>query len=99
MKANVTFETANEQHVRNYTIFGNPTDSKLYYDITAEQLEQVTEEDLKKLFTTGKLIIVVTADETVTLYRPVAVTGNVAKTVDVASSTVTVTEWAALASA
>ncbi len=99
MKTKVTFETANEQHVRNYTVFGDPTDYKLYYDMTAEQLEQVTEEDLNKAFTTGKLIIAVTNNEVTNFYRPVVVTGNVAKTVDVASSTVTVTEWAALASA
>ena len=94
-----TFETANEQHVRSYIVYGNATDSKLYYDLTAETPVQVTEEDLQKAFATGKLLISVTVDDAETFYKPVAVVANVAKTVDVASSTVTVTEWAAKASA
>lgn len=93
------FEKANNQHVAQFIIYGKASDSKLYYDLTAATPEQVTEEDLNKLFATGKLVISVTVSDVETLYLPVAVVGNKAKTVDVASSTVTVTEWAAKASA
>lgn len=94
-----TFERANDQHVAQFIVFGNATDSKLYYDLSVETPVQVTEEDLQKAFATGKLVISVTVSDVETIYVPVAVVGNKAKTVDVASSTVTVTEWAAKASA
>lgn len=94
-----TFERANDQHVAQFIVFGNATDNKLYYDLSAKTPVQVTEEDLQKAFATGKLVISVTVSDVETIYVPVAVVGNTAKTVDVASSTVTVTEWSAKASA
>ncbi|MBP5598089.1 MAG: hypothetical protein J6Y02_22160 [Pseudobutyrivibrio sp.] len=95
----ISYEKANDQHIAQITLFGKAADGKLYYDLTADDPEQVTEEDLQKAFATGKLVISVTVSETETIYTPVAVVGNKAKTVDVASETVTVTEWAAKASA
>lgn len=93
------FEKANNKFVAEFIIYGKASDSKLYYDLAAETPVQVTEEDLQRLFATGKLVISVTVSDVETLYLPVAVVGNKAKTVDVASSTVTVTEWSAKASA
>ena len=95
----VVYERANDQHVAQFIIFGNATDNKLYHDLSVETPVQVTEAELKKAFATGKLVISVTVSEVETIYVPVAVVGNKAKTVDVASETVTVTEWAAKADA
>lgn len=95
----VNYDTSRDKNVGTYVFYGNTTDSKLYYDLTLETPVQVTQEDLEASFKAGRAVVSVTAEEVETLYAVVAVVGNKAKTVDVVSSTVTVTEWTAKASA
>lgn len=93
----VNYEKANDQHIGTFVVYGKSSDSKLYYDLSVETPVQVTEADLKHAFECGRLLVSVTASNVETLYAVIAVTGNKAKTVDVVSSTATVTEWTAAA--
>ena len=91
------YEKANDQHVASYVMYGDPTDNKLYYDLTAEEPVQVTQADLKHAFETGRALISVTASEVETLYSVVSVTGNVAKIAAVVSNAVALVEYSAAA--
>ena len=91
------FDQAKDKNVAARVFYGKSSDSKLYYDLSVESPVQVTQADLADAFKKGRLLISVTVSDVETLYAAVAVVGNKAKTVDVASNTVTVTEWAAAA--
>ena len=93
----VNYEKANDQHIGTFVVYGKASDSKLYYDLSVQTPVQVTEKDLKHAFESGRLLVSVTSSNVETLYAVVAVVGNKAKTVDVVSSTATVTEWTAKA--
>lgn len=93
------YDQAKDKNIANYVFYGKSSDSKLYYDLSVATPVQVTQADLQDAFKKGRVLISVTVSEVETLYAAVAVVGNKAKTVDVASETVTVTEWAALAPA
>lgn len=92
------YDDAKDKNIATYVVYGNTTDSKLYYS-TAEDAEQVTEEDLVDTFTKGRLIVAVVGDNTVDYFAVTKVAANKASTIDVVTDTVTVTEWAAKAKA
>ena len=85
---NKIYEQAKDLHVRNYVVFGNTIDDKLYYE--AEFTNQVTQADLEDAFVKGALLI----DDAGVKFVPVSLNGNEVCTVDAEGSLV---EWAALA--
>lgn len=99
MAQKVNYEKANDQHIGTFVFYGKASDSKLYYDLSVETPVQVSQEDLEHAFKLGRALVSVTASNVETLYTVVAVVGNKAKTVDLVSSAVTVTEWQAKATA
>ena len=86
------FDDANDKNVAAYVVYGKASDSKLY-DSTAEDAKQITQEELANFFAKGRLIVKVSTAS----YAVVKVAANKAYTVDVASGTVSVTEWSAKA--
>lgn len=85
------FETANDQHLRSIVFYGKTADHKLYYDADCTTGNEVMPADLEYAFMLGVLVI----KEGTTLRAPIAYASGKVKTVDVASSTVSVTEWTA----
>lgn len=92
------YDDAKDKNIANYVFYGNTTDSKLYYS-TAEDAEQVKEEDLLDAFQKGRAVVAVVGDDSTAYYAVTKVEGNKAYTLDVVETVVTVTEWAALAKA
>ncbi len=82
------FEDANEQHVRNFVVYAKSADNKLYYE--ADHKTQVTKADAENAFKKGVLLV----NDGTSLYAPIAMTGANVKTIDLVSTTVTVTSWA-----
>ena len=95
----VNYDKSRDKNVGTYVFYGKTSDSKLYYDLSVDTPVQVEQADLEAAFKAGRALVSVTVSDVETMYAVVAVTGNKAKTVDVASSTVTVTEWTAKATA
>ena len=87
------FEKANDQHIRSIVFYGKTADHKLYYDSACTTGKEVTQADLEYAFNLGVLLI----QESTTLRVPIVLSTNKVKTVDVSSSTVSVTEWTATA--
>lgn len=93
----VIYDQAKDKNVATYVFDGKISDSKLYYDLTKTTPVQVEQDDLEDAFLKGRVIVSVNNSGVVTNYAVVAVVGNKAKTVDLVSSSVTVTEWTAKA--
>jgi hypothetical protein len=87
------FDAANDKNVASYVVYGNSTDSKLYYS-SADGADQVTEADLSNIFAKGRAIVKVGTKAFVI----VKVDGNKAYTVDEVSSAIALVEWTAKAS-
>lgn len=92
------FDQAKDIHVANYVVYGNTTDSKLYYS-DAEDAEQVTEEEVNDAFLKGRLLVAVVDGDDTSYFAVTKVAANKVSTLDVVSTTVTVTEWTAKAKA
>ncbi len=92
------FNDASDKNVANVVFYGDTTDSKLYYT-TGTGKEQVTEEDLQHAFLQSSVLVAIVGESATDYLKVVKVSGNKASTVDLASSTVTVTEWTAKAKA
>ena len=91
MKRIRVFENANDLHVRNYIVFGNTTDSKLYYD--AAYTKEVPEVDLVDAFTKGALLINVDTS----YFIPISINGNVVKTIGEVDDAVALVSFSAKA--
>lgn len=85
------FEKANDQHVRNFVVFGKTADHKLYYESTYKT--QVTQADLEEIFKKGALLIY----DGTSYIIPVELAANKVKTVGGSSTAATLVEWTAAA--
>lgn len=90
------YMTADGKNVAAYVVYGNTTDSKIY-DGTGTSKAQITEEDLIAAFKNGRVLVAIVGESATDYLEVIKVSGNKASTVDLASSTVTVTEWSAKA--
>lgn len=88
---NKIFEQSKDLHVRNYVVYGNASDNKLYYEAT--YTNQVTEADLVDAFVKGALLI----DDGTNKLVPVSIADNTVKTIDGTSSSATLVTWTAKA--
>ena len=86
------FDDANDKNVASYVIYGNSTDSKLYYT-SGDGAVQVSEADLADIFAKGRVIV----KSGTASFAVVKVTGNKAYTVDEVSSAIALVEWSAKA--
>lgn len=85
------FQDAKDKYVTAVVVYGKASDSKLYVD--ADFSAQVTIDVVKDAFEKGVLLVKVGEAE----FRPVKVAGVKATVVDIASGSVTATEFAAKA--
>lgn len=92
--SNTIFNDAKDVHVRNHVVFGKSADSKLYTKLVGTTYsEQLKQADLEELF--SKKMLVVKIGEN--FFEPVYIKANKVGIVDSSSNTVTVTEYAAVA--
>lgn len=94
MITNRVFDDARDKNVANFVVYAKTSDSKLYYDLTATTPVQVTQADIEDAFAKGRLIVV---DEDGASLVPFAIKANKVTTAKLVSSTLTATEWAAVA--
>lgn len=85
------FEKANDQHVRNYVIYGKSDDHKLYYESAYKT--QITDTDLEAIFKKGAVLIYDGENYLV----PIEFAGHTVKTIDT-SSTLAAVSWTAATS-
>lgn len=90
------YMTADGKNVAAFVVYGNTTDSKIY-DSTGASKKQIEEADLVAAFKNGRVLVAIVGESATDYLEVIKVSGNKASTVDLASSTVTVTEWAAKA--
>lgn len=88
------YDDAKDKNVATFVVYGKAADSKLYYS-TAEDAEQVTQEDLTDAFLKGRIVIKVGTK----VFAAVSISANKAYTVDTVSSAVALVEWTAKATA
>lgn len=84
-------EQAKDLHVKNYIVYGKTADSKLYKE--AAYTNQVDQADVEDAFKKGILIVKV-GDK---FYAPLVLNANKVSTIDLVSTTPTITEWQAKA--
>lgn len=82
------FEKANDQHVRNFVLYGKSEDNTLYYD-SANKVAVEEFDDVKRLFEIGALLI----NDGTNVLVPVALTSNSVKTIGESSQTLAFVEW------
>lgn len=89
------FDDARDKNVGSYIVYGDTTDNKLYYDLTATTPVQVTQADVEDAFNKGRLVVVTSAGA----YASIAVVGNKVVTAAMSGSPTAIagTEWAAVA--
>ena len=90
------YMTADGKNVAAYVAYGDTTDSKLY-DGTGASKKQIEEAELVAAFKNGRVLVAIVGQSATDYLEVVKVSGNKASTVDLVSSTVTVTEWSAKA--
>lgn len=90
------YMTADGKNVGAYVVYGDTTDSKLY-DGTGASKTQIEEADLAAAFKNGRVLVAIVGQSATDYLEVVKLSGNKASTVDLVSSTVTVTEWTAKA--
>ena len=90
------FMNADGKNVAAFVVYGDTADSKIY-DGTGASKEQIAEADLVAAFKNGRVLVAIVGQSATDYLEVVKVSGNKASTVDLESSTVTVTEWAAKA--
>lgn len=81
------YEDANDQHIRNITVYGKAADSKIYAN--ADYDAYIEADKVAELFAKNMLIVKVGND----LFIPVAFASSKIVTVSVSSGSAVVTEW------
>ena len=90
------YMTAEGKNVAAFVVYGDTSDSKIY-DGTGASKTQIAEADLVAAFKNGRVLVAIVGQSATDYLEVIKVSGNKASTVDLVSSTVTVTEWAAKA--
>lgn len=86
------YEKANDQHVRNYIVYGNITDHKLYAE--SDHKTPIEQKHLEEMFKKGAILIY---DGTSYLV-PIELANNKIKTMGISEQNVAFVEWEATAS-